>query len=87
MHLGSRGHLSFHTLTEPQVHGAHTCQLCALPLRRLPCLELTWLVGPMLQLWGVCVALTALSVVQQLGKGVVSAMMSKLSLARPYCSC
>lgn len=67
---------------EPQVHGAHTCQLCALPLRRLPCLELTWLEDPMLQLWGVCDAPAALSVVQQLGKGVVSAMMGAVPLRK-----
>lgn len=82
MHLCSRGHLSFRTLMEPQVHGAHTCQVCAVLLRSLPCLELTRLGGPMLQLWGVCDALATLSMVQQLGKGVVSAVMGAVPLRK-----
>ena len=36
----------------------------------------------MLQIWGVCDALATLSVVQQLGKGVVSAMMGAVPLRK-----
>ena len=35
-----------------------------------------------MQLWGVCKALATLSVVQQLGKGMVSAMMGAIPLRK-----